>query len=148
MKEQKTLPNTTSVDDFLSLIDNEQKRKDAYTLVSLCEKMSGCPPVMWGSSIIGFGSYHYVYPTGHSGDAPLISFSPRKAYISIYTAVGDDNLKHLLPLLGKHKMGKACLYIKTLKDIKISILEAIIDESIKFLTRNYEVTSSKQTNEK
>jgi len=110
--------------------------------------MSGFPPVMWGSSIIGFGSYHYVYPTGHSGEAPLISFSPRKANISIYTAVGDDNLKHLLPLLGKHKMGKACLYIRTLKDIKISILESIIDESIKFLTRNYEVTSSRQTNDR
>ena len=137
MKEQKTLPNNNSVSDFLALIEDEQKKEDAYTLLALCQERSGFPPLMWGTSIIGFGSYHYVYPSRHEGDAPLISFAVRSKNFSIYTTGTEVILEELLPRLGKHKMGVGCLYINRLSDINISILEEIIDESIKVIKELY-----------
>jgi len=140
MYKQKTVPNTQSVREFLDSIESEQKRKDAYTLLELCEKEIGCKGVMWGPSIIGFGSYHYVYPTGHSGDAPLFGFSPRKSSFSLYSAVGDEQLKEILPRFGKYSMGKACIYVKKLEDINIDVLKEIICHSVEFLTGMYEVS--------
>lgn len=141
MKKQKTVPNNSSVIDFLALIEDDKKKKDAYTLLRVCETKSGFPPTMWGSSIIGFGSCHYIYPSTHEGDTPLISFCPRKNNFSIYLAVGNETIPNLLLRLGKHKMGVGCLYIKHLSDIDLSVLEEIIDESINFLKNNYEVTA-------
>lgn len=140
MYEQKTVPNAHPVKEFLDAIGHEKKRKDAYELLRICEEETGYPGVMWGPSIIGFGSYHYVYPTGHSGDAPLFGFSPRKASISLYSAVGDEQLKEILPGFGKYSMGKACIYVKKLEDINIDVLKEIIRHSVDFLTGMYEVS--------
>lgn len=140
MKEQKTLPNNCSIDEFLNRIEDEEKKEDAYTLLHLCDSRSSFPPVMWGSSIIGFGSCHYIYPSTHEGDTPLISFSPSQNNFSIYLAVGNETIPNLLLRLGKHTMGVGCLYIKHLKEIEISVLEEIIDESIRFLIENYDST--------
>jgi len=92
---------------------------------------------MWGPSIIGFGSYHYKYDSGHEGDAPLVGFSPRKAKISLYFATGDDQRGSLLEKFGKHTSGKACVYINKVADIDIDVLKELIDQSVKFLKRTY-----------
>lgn len=92
---------------------------------------------MWGSSIIGFGSYHYKYASGHEGEAPLVGFSPRKTKISLYVASGDPNREKLLNDFGKHTTGKACVYINRVADVKIDRLQAFITSSIKFLQETY-----------
>ena len=92
---------------------------------------------MWGPSIIGFGSYHYKYASGHEGDAPMIAFSPRKAAISLYVFVANEENKHLLNNLGEFKIGKACMYIKTLSDIDINVLQTLCETTIEHLNKNY-----------
>ena len=92
---------------------------------------------MWGPSIIGFGSYHYKYSSGHEGDAPLAGFSPRKAAISLYVFTGLAEHEHLLKDLGKFKMGKACIYVKKLSDINLQVLATLIRETIKYLRSKY-----------
>ncbi|MNN63305.1 hypothetical protein D3C81_1786750 [compost metagenome] len=92
---------------------------------------------MWGPSIIGFGSYHYKYATGHEGDAPLVGFSPRKAKISLYFATGDREREALLNDLGKHTAGKACVYINKVVDINVDVLKALITQSVQFLRETY-----------
>jgi hypothetical protein len=117
--------------------DTEQKRKDSYELIKLMQSVSGHKPKMWGPSIIGFGSYHYKYASGHEGDAPMIGFSPRKAAISLYVFTGLDKHKHLLDGLGKFKMGKACIYIKKLSDIDQKKLKLLMKETIAWLSAKY-----------
>src|SRR5690606_5794734 len=117
MAENKTKETTENVIDFINQVDDEQKRKDSFQLLKLMEKTSGHKAKMWGPSIIGFGSYHYKYESGHEGDAPLIGFSPRKSAISLYVFTGLEEHKHLLDDLGKFKMGKACIYAKKMSDI-------------------------------
>jgi len=141
-KENKTKPTEVSVEDFINAVDNEQKRKDSFELIELMKNITGKEPYMWGPSIIGFGSYHYKYASGHEGDAPLIGFSPRKSAISLYVYSGymgypeqDDLLKEL----GKFTMGKACIYIKKLSDIDLKALEKMMKGTIGFLQSNYEV---------
>jgi hypothetical protein len=135
----KTTETNVSVTDFInSFVDKEEKKQDSFRLIELMRKWSGCEPKMWGPTIIGFGSYHYKYASGHEGDAPLIGFSPRKAEFSLYvTAPGHDN-KKLLDKLGKYKMGKACIYFKKLADLDLEILEELSKESIKYTTENNE----------
>jgi len=141
-KENKTKPTGVSVEDFINAVDNEQKREDSFELVKLMKKLTGREPKMWGPSIIGFGSYHYKYASGHEGDAPLVGFSPRKSAISLYVYSGymgypeqDDLLKEL----GKFTMGKACIYVKKLSDIDMKALEKMMKGTISFLQSNYEV---------
>ena len=100
-------------------------------LLGMMESVSRTKPVMWGSSIIGFGSYHYVYESGREGDTILIGFSPRKQNISIYLTGGLDPLKDELSELGKHKTGKGCLYIKSLKDINAAVLKKMLSKAFK-----------------
>jgi len=135
---QKTLPTDKSVTDFINNVENEQKRKDSYELIELMKKVSGCEPKMWGSSIIGFGSYHYIYASGHEGDAPLIGFSPRKSAISLYVFTGLDEHKDALNNLGKFKMGKACIYAKKLSDIHLPTLTSLMKQTINYLKEKYE----------
>jgi hypothetical protein len=97
---------------------------------------------MWGPSIIGFGSYHYVYKSGHEGDAPLVGFSPRKAKISLYFAPGDTEREELLAKFGKHTSGKACVYINKVNDVDIEVLQKLIKQSIIFLRKTYPETDS------
>ncbi|WP_203340979.1 DUF1801 domain-containing protein [Planococcus beijingensis] len=137
MYEPKTKENDADVIEFIEAVENPKKRQDAYKLLELFEQASGFPAKMWGSSIIGFGSYHYVYKTGHQGDAPLVGFSPRKAKISLYFATGDEKREPLLEKLGKHTSGKACVYINKTEDIDLETLKQLIKQSIDFLQELY-----------
>lgn len=139
MAKNKTTETARSVMEFISAtVDNDQKKQDSIELVQLMEQVSGCEAKMWGPSIIGFGSYHYKYESGHEGDAPLIGFSPRKAAFSLYIFTGLQDHKDLLENLGKYKMGKACIYISKLSDIKQDVLIDIMKESIKYLKDTYQ----------
>ena len=137
MYEQKTKPTDHSVIEFIEAVDSMKKKEDAYRLLDIFTEVSGYEPEMWGPSIIGFGSYHYKYPTGHEGDAPLVGFSPRKAKISLYFATGDLEREELLPQLGKHTAGKACVYVNKVSDIDEEVLKKLIVQSIEFLRKTY-----------
>lgn len=138
MAKNKTAVTSKNVLDFINeFADTEQKRKDSYELLNLMQDISGYEAKMWGPSIIGFGSYHYKYKSGHEGDAPLIGFSPRKAAISLYVFTGLEEHENLLNDLGKYKMGKACIYIKKLSDIDREKLVKLMTETIKYLKLKY-----------
>jgi hypothetical protein len=139
MAKNKTKETEVNVTDFIeSYVDNDQKKADSYQLIELLSKWSGFEPKMWGPTIIGFGKYHYKYASGHEGDAPLLGFSPRKAQFSIYVYSDTDNSRNLLEDLGKFKMGKACIYIKRLSDINITVLEKLSLETIAYLDEHHE----------
>lgn len=137
MYEQKTKENENSVYEFIENIEHPRKREDAYKLLEIFEETTGSPAKMWGTSIIGFGSYHYVYPTGHEGDAPYVGFSPRKAKISLYLMLSEDDREQLLSKLGKHTTGKACVYINKLDDIDLEVLKQLIQRSVAYLQELY-----------
>lgn len=138
MATQKTLPTQEDVTEFINrFADTEQKRADSFELIKIMEQVSGFKPTLWGASIIGFGTYHYQYASGHEGDAPLLGFSPRKSAISLYVFTGLDAHQHLLKDLGKYKMGKACIYIKKLSDIDINVLKNVAKHTISFLHKTY-----------
>jgi hypothetical protein len=138
-KKNKTVETEVSVIDFInSYVDNDQKKEDSFRLIELMREWSGFEPKMWGPTIIGFGSYHYKYASGHEGDAPLIGFSPRKAEFSLYVYSQTAESKSLLEKLGKFKMGKACIYAKKLSDINISTLEKLCQETIAYLNEHHE----------
>jgi hypothetical protein len=137
--KNKTIETEINVIDFInSFVDNEQKKQDSFRLIDLMKKWSGFEPKMWGPTMIGFGSYHYKYPSGHEGDSMLIGFSPRKAEFSLYViAPGNDN-QQLLDKLGKYKMGKACIYFKKLSDLNLDTLEKLSNATIKYINENHE----------
>ncbi len=138
MAKNKTAETQKDVKDFiLEFTDSEQKRQDSYDLVALLEEISGFKAKMWGPSIIGFGSYHYKYASGHEGDAPILGFSPRKAAISLYVSTGIDNQQALIEKLGKYKMGKACIYVKKLSDIDIEALKSLMKDTIDWVRSTY-----------
>jgi len=139
MAKNKTTETEVDVLDFInSYVENEQKRADSLKLIELMSKWSGFEPKMWGPTIIGFGSYHYQYASGHEGHAPLLGFSPRKAQFSFYIYSKTDKSDQLLKAFGKYKMGKACIYVKKLADIDISILEKLCRETITYLEEHHE----------
>jgi len=139
MAKNKTTPTEVDVMDFInSYVENEQKKIDSNKLIELMQEWSGFEPKMWGPTIIGFGSYHYTYASGHEGDAPLLGFSPRKAQFSLYIYSKTDKSDELLKDFGKFKMGKACMYVKKLSDIDISILEKLCIETISYLNEHHE----------
>ena len=138
-KANNTTETAVSVTDFInSYVEKDEKKTDSFELIKLMSKWSGFEPKMWGPTIIGFGSYHYKYASGHEGDAPIIGFSPRKAEFSLYVYSPTEESKPLLDDLGKFKMGKACIYIKKLSDINIDILEKICTLSIAYINENHE----------
>jgi hypothetical protein len=133
MAENKTKPTDEKVLDFIEhFVDAEKKKKDSLALIEFFSQHTGEPAVMWGPSIIGFGSYHYKYASGHEGDAPLIGFSPRKAAISLYVFTGLDEHLHLLDNLGKFTKGKACIYVKKLEDIDLDELAKLVKVTIAY----------------
>jgi hypothetical protein len=139
MAKNKTTETAVSVTDFIhSYVDNDQKKADSFQLIELMKKWSGFEPKMWGPTIIGFGSYHYKYASGHEGDAPLIAFSTRKAEFSLYVFSPTADNKQLLADLGKFRMGKSCIYIKKLSDINISTLQKLCKASIAYLNEHHE----------
>lgn len=130
MSDNKTNPTNVSVDTYLATIE-EGRRKDAQALIDIMRTVSGLEPVMWGPSIIGFGTKHYKYETGREGDMPLLGFSPRKAAITIYFPEGFDRYSELLEKLGVYKASVSCLYIKRLTDIDLSVLRQMLAQSYK-----------------
>lgn len=142
MKTLKTSCTDEDVASFIENVDNEQKRKDSYALISLMEKATGEKAKMFGPTIVGFGQYHYKYDSGHEGDAPLLGFSPRKAAISLYVYSGGKQQDESLKSLGKYKMGKACIYVKKLSDINLDVLEDMMKDSIQFTSEKYQRVKS------
>jgi hypothetical protein len=136
MAELKTRKNNSSVAAFLQKSELS-KRQDCETVIGIMEEATGEKPVMWGSSIIGFGRYHYKYATGREGDWLLIGLSPRKQNVSIYFMDGFSNYEKLLAKLGKHKIGKSCLYINKLADIDMRVLTDLVRRSVKNMRKKY-----------
>ena len=128
MSENKTKPTDQDVIDFLNDVEHKTRRQDGFTLLEMMQEITGEEAVMWGS-IIGFGSYHYKYESGREGDMPLIGFSPRKQSMTLYIMPGFDDYEDLLGKLGKHKIGKACLYVNKLADVDADVLRKLIKRS-------------------
>ena len=132
LAEIKTKPTSVSVEDFINIIPDEQKRKDSFVILEMMKKASGEEPVMWGGSIIGFGNKRYKSPTtGREVDWLRIGFSPRKANLSLYISIGIQEHAAALEKLGKHKTGVGCLYINKLADVDMKVLEEMIETSLK-----------------
>ena len=139
--KSKTTSTDESVIDFInSFVDKDQKKQDSFRLVDLMREWSGFEPKMWGPTIIGFGSYHYKYASGHEGDAPIIGFSPRKAEFSLYVVAPENENKKLLDKLGKYKMGKACIYFKKLDDLNLDALEQLSKATIMYIGEHFKGT--------
>ncbi len=130
MAELKTRRTRQNVTDFLNAIPEEGKRRDAFAICAMMEAITGDKPTMWGSSIVGFGSYHYVYASGREEDWPVLGFSPRKESLTLYLSSGFKNYGELLDKLGRHKTGKVCLYIKKLADVDLSVLKEMLAQSV------------------
>jgi hypothetical protein len=135
MAEAKTQRTTHSVDAFLKTIPDEQKRQDACTIVDIIRKATKAEPAMWGSSIVGFGTYRYKYANGRKGDWPLTGCSPRKQNLTLYIMSGFEQYDELLKSLGKVKTGKACLYVNRLDDIDLPTLRKLIKQSVQHMIK-------------
>ena len=137
MAEAKTQRTKRSVDAFLNTISDEQKRKDAFTIVDIMRKATKAEPVMWGSSIVGFGAYHYKYASGREGEWPLTGFSPRKQNLTLYIMGDFEQRDELLKSLGKFKTGKACLYINRLDDVDLPTLRKLVKLSVQHMIQTH-----------
>jgi hypothetical protein len=126
MPENKTKATSLSVGTYIDALTDPAKRSDAKELIQLMQRASGEKPKLWGPSIVGFGSYHYRYDNGREGDMPLISFSPRKAALVLYSMLDHGDAEALLAKLGKYTTGKGCLYIKKLANVDRTVLETLI----------------------
>jgi Domain of unknown function (DU1801) len=126
MADIKTKKTDESFVKFLNTVPDETKRKDCFAIAEMMKTISKCEPKMWGTAIIGFGSYHYKYESGHEGDMCMIGFSPRKQNITLYISGGINHHPDLLEKLGKHKTSKGCLYLNKLSDIDAEILKKLI----------------------
>ncbi len=130
MAKNKTIETKESVRDFIGKITDVQKRNDFSSLTDLIKKQTGLEPKMWGTAIVGFGSYHYKYESGREGDAPLAGISPRAGSIVLYLGCEPGKREELLPRLGKHKLSGSCIHIKKLEDINKDILIEMVKNSI------------------
>lgn len=141
MAELKTRPTENNVEVFLNTVEDAKKREDSFVILNLMKKITKSEPRMWGSSIVGFGTYHYKYESGREGDWFLTGFSPRKQNLSVYIMAGFDRYEELMAKLGKYKTGKSCLYIKKLEDIDQEVLKELIERSVAHLSQKYETQS-------
>jgi hypothetical protein len=137
MAELKTKQNDASVAAFLASIADDGQRADVRKLAAMMRAATGSRARMWGTAIVGFGSYHYVYASGQQGDWPIVGFSPRKQNISVYIMAGFSGSEKMLAKLGKHKTGKSCLYIRRLEDVDEAVLRKLIDGSVKYMRKKY-----------
>jgi len=135
--EAKTKETKANVEKFIDAVPDEQKRDDCRAVVQLMQKVTKAEPKMWGTSIVGFGNYHYKYASGHEGNSCLTGFSPRKQNLTLYIMPGFEQYEDLMSKLGKYKMGKMCIYIKNLSDIDITVLEKLIRNSVKHMKEKY-----------
>ncbi len=142
MAENKTRPTKVSVTEYIESVENETRRKDAYVLLELMKKLTGEQPVIWGDSIIGFGNYHYKYDSGREGDMILTGFSPRKSNLSLYVGASAERNVSYLKKLGKHKIGKTCLYINKLSDVDMIVLAELIKTNYEFVKKNTTANSN------
>jgi hypothetical protein len=124
--EPKTTKSRASVTDFLASVADPKRRADAEAVTALMAEVTGAEPTMWGSSIVGFGSYHYRYASGREGDWPAVGLSPRKQALTIYLSAGFDGHDDLLARLGPHSTGKSCLYVKRLSDVDQDVLRDLV----------------------
>ena len=122
---------------FIATLADERRRKESQALLALMSDVSGEPAVMWGDSIVGFGSYHFIYASGRSGDWPRAGFSPRKGAMTVYCMPGFENQRDLLARLGPHKTSVSCLYIKRLDDVDMGVLRKIIERCLAQMARTY-----------
>jgi hypothetical protein len=129
MSENKTRPTDQSALTFIGDVENKTRREDSFVLLEMMREITGEEAVLWGNSIVGFGSYHYKYESGREGDMPCVGFSPRKQNMSLYIMTGFENYKDPLAALGKHKLGKACLYINKLADVDETVLRRLIKDT-------------------
>jgi hypothetical protein len=137
MAKTKTKVTGESVHAYLASRADPQQLADCKVIMAICRRITNCPPKMWGPSIVGYGSYTYTYESGHSGDACLTGFAVRGKDLVIYVLAESPRQRELLARLGKHKMGKACLYFKRLADLDVSVLEALIAGSVAELRRRH-----------
>jgi len=138
MSSNKTVETDSSVENFINTVDKEQKRKDSWDLIALMTKITGSEPRMWGSSLIGFGQYHYKYASGREGDFFITGFSPRKTALTVYIMPGFSKYGKQMAKLGPHKTGKSCLYLKNLDLVDREVLEEIIRDSVTVMRDRYE----------
>ena len=138
MAENKTKPTKAGVTAFLNAVEDRQKRADCRKVAAMMRRATGKRAKMWGSSIVGFGTYHYKYDSGREGDFILTGFSPRKQALTVYIMPGFSRYDALLKKLGKYKTGKSCLYIKRLADVDERVLEKLIGRSVKDMRDKYE----------
>jgi hypothetical protein len=137
MSDLKTKPHNASVSAFLKAVEHETRRRDALTINEMMTRITGEKPKMWGPTIVGFGSYHYKYDSGREGDWLMTGFSPRKSAMSLYIMPGYGQFDDVMARLGKHKTGKACLYINKLEDVDMAVLEELITKSVAWMREKY-----------
>lgn len=142
MSANKTVGTDASVSDFLNAIEHPVRREDGLRLNEMFQRITGWQPKMWGPSIIGYGEYHYKYDSGREGDFLATGFSPRKANQSIYIMPGYQDYDHIVSRLGKHKLGKSCLYVTKLADINEAVLEELVLTGLDDLKKKYPVKPS------
>jgi hypothetical protein len=130
MAEIKTKPSAVSAEDFLDAVPDPVRRADGKAVAALMARVTGEQPQMWGPSIVGYGSYHYKYDSGHEGTMCRIGFSPRKAELVLYVLDGNGDQSDALAKLGKHRSGKGCLYIKKLADVDMDVLERLVRDKL------------------
>lgn len=138
MAELKTRPHDGDVEAFLESVENDTRREDAFEVLALMKRVTGEEPRMWGPSIVGFGSYHYRYESGREGDWFVAGFSPRKQALTLYIMSGFRGHDALLEKLGKHTTGRSCLYVKTLADVDMDVLEELVRRSVEHVGRGSE----------
>ena len=139
MSGNKTTATPIAPQDFLAGVEPARRRADGETLLQFFSDLTGFEPVMWGPSIIGYGRYHYKYDSGREGDFLATGFSPRKASLSIYIMPGYQDYSEILSRLGKHKIGKSCLYVNKLDDIDMDVLSELVQTGLKDLDRIWAV---------
>jgi len=138
MADNKTRPPRASATAFMAAIEDRKMRADAKQVAAMMRRATGKRARMWGPSIVGYGSYHYRYASGREGDYMITGFSPRRQALTIYIMPGFDRFQGLMSKLGKYTTGKSCLYIKRLADVDETVLERLIDESVKYMRAHYE----------
>ena len=134
MAELKTKPNEQSVEAFLNSVEDEKKRQDCFTILEIMKQITKAEPQMWGTSMVGFGTYHYKYESGREGDWFVAGFSPRKQNLTLYIMAGFSRYDELLSKLGKFKIGKSCLYIKKIEDVDLPTLKELIKQSVAYVS--------------
>ena len=138
MSGNKTVENEGSVESFINSVDDEQKRRDSWDLIAIMQEITGCQPKMWGTSLVGFGSYHYKYESGREGDMLVTGFSPRKTAMTLYLMPGFEDFEEQLSKLGPYKTGKSCLYLKNLEVVAQKVMKEIIRDSVDIMKSRYD----------